>query len=151
MAAAGPYDRRVSRTRTAFQSFVRKSDDRRLERTFGRRGMLRIVFGRVARAYDPTKAPEAEGDLAFVLRDSEVEPQDQRVWTVHLAPTGARVSAGAPPDPLVTIRATLPDLVRMAAGELSPGRALLSGRLDLDGSLLVVMRLAPAFGMKSPL
>lgn len=130
---------------------MRKSDDRRLERTFGRRGMLRVVFGRVARAYDPTKAPEAEGDLAFVLRDSEVEAEDQRVWTVHLAPTGARVSAGAPADPLVTIRATLPDLVRMAAGELSPGRALLSGRLDLDGSLLVVMRLAPAFGMKSPL
>lgn len=141
----------MSRTRSAFQSYVRKSDDRRLERTFGRRGMLRVVFGRVARAYDPTKAPEAEGDLAFVLRDSEVEAEDQRVWTVHLAPTGARVSAGAPADPLVTIRATLPDLVRMAAGELSPGRALLSGRLDLDGSLLVVMRLAPAFGMKSPL
>ena len=150
----GSYDRPVapsSRTKSAFRSFVRKSDDRRLERAFGTRGMLRVVFGRVARAYDPSKAPEAEGDLAFVLRDGNVAPEDQRVWTVHLAPTGATVSRGAPAAPLLTIRASLPDLVRMAAGELSPGRALLSGRLDLDGSFLVVVRLAPAFGVKSPL
>jgi hypothetical protein len=149
--ASAPYDRRVSRAKTTFQSFVRKSDDRRLERAFGTRGMLRVVFGRVARAYDPSKAPEAEGDLAFVLRDRDVPPEQQRVWTVHLAPTGAKARAGAPANPMLTIRASLPDLVRMVAGELSPGRALLSGRLDLDGSFLVVVRLAPAFGVKSPL
>ena len=140
-----------SRTRSAFQSFVKGSDDRRLERAFGNRAMLRLVFGRVARAYDPSKAPEADGDLAFVLRERDVPPQEHRVWTVRLHPAGAKARPGAPESPLLTIRASLPDLVRIAAGELSPGRALLSGRLDLDGSFLVVVRLAPAFGVKSPI
>jgi len=41
------------------------------------------------------------------------------------------------------------DFVRMAARELDPGRALMTGRLDIEGDSRVAMRLGEMFGAPS--
>ncbi len=46
----------------------------------------------------------------------------------------------------MTVTARAADVLRMAAGELGPGRALLDGRLDLAGDWGVAMRLGKMFG-----
>ena len=53
--------------------------------------------------------------------------------------------------PDLTIRLGVADFLRVAAGELDPVKALLSGRLDLAGDFAVAMRLAAMFGQDSPL
>jgi putative sterol carrier protein len=57
---------------------------------------------------------------------------------------------GAAPGPGLTIKLGAADFLRIAAGELDPAKALLSGRLDLAGDFAVAMRLASMFGQPSP-
>ena len=52
----------------AFKAFVRRSDDRRLERTAGSARGLKVLFGAMAQAYEPDKAAGFSGDLQYDLR-----------------------------------------------------------------------------------
>ena len=52
----------------AFQAFVRRSDDRRLERTAGSARGLKVLFGAMAQAYEPDKAAGFTGELQYDLR-----------------------------------------------------------------------------------
>jgi hypothetical protein len=130
-----------------FQRFVRRASDRRLERTLGSDRGLRFVFAQMARAYRPDRAGGWTGDIRYDLTRSDGA---QRTWTVSCRPDGARARAGAAPGPALTIRLGVTDLLRVAAGELDPVKALLSGRLDLAGDFAVAMRLASMFGQPSP-
>jgi hypothetical protein len=131
-----------------FQRYVRRASDRRLERTLGSQRGLRFVFAQMARAYRPDRAAGWTGDIRYELTRSDGV---QRTWTVSCGPDGARARAGAAPDPALTIRLGVADFLRVAAGELNPVKALLSGRLDLQGDFAVAMRLASMFGQASPL
>ena len=71
--------------------------------------------------------------------------------TASVERDGARARAGGAPGPDLTIRLGVADFLRVAAGELDPAKALLSGRLDLEGDFTVAMRLAAMFGQGSPL
>ncbi len=128
--------RRAARARgtAAFRAWVARSDDRRLERTLGTRGGLRLLFGALERQL--AHAGGLTGEVTFLLRasDGAVRP-----WTVAADGTGARVGAG--PDPRLTVRMGLADLVRIAGGDLDPGDALLTGRLDLEGDFALATRL----------
>ena len=55
----------------AFKAFVRRSDDRRLERTAGSGTGLKVLFGAMAQAYEPEQAAGFSGDLQYDLRRSE--------------------------------------------------------------------------------
>ena len=57
----------------AFRAFVRRSDDRRLERTAGSGTGLKVLFGAMAQAYEPDKAAGFAGDLQYDLRRSSGE------------------------------------------------------------------------------
>jgi hypothetical protein len=131
-----------------FQRFVRRASDRRLERTLGSDRGLRFVFAQMARAYRPDRAAGWAGDIRYELARSDGAV---RAWTVSCGPDGARARAGVAPDPSLTIRLGVADFLRVAAGELDPAKALLSGRLDLAGDFAVAMRLASMFGQPSPL
>jgi putative sterol carrier protein len=44
----------------------------------------------------------------------------------------------------------LADFVRIAGRDLEPGRALLTGRLEIEGDVAVATRLGEMFGEPSP-
>jgi alkanesulfonate monooxygenase SsuD/methylene tetrahydromethanopterin reductase-like flavin-dependent oxidoreductase (luciferase family)/putative sterol carrier protein len=127
----------------AFRAFVRRSDDRRLERTAGSGTGLKVLFGAMAQAYEPDKAAGFSGDLQYDLRRSDGEVVS---WTVTLGPERASVRPGAATAPALTLKLGLVDFVRMAGGDLDPGRALLTGRMDMEGDLAVAARLGEMFG-----
>jgi hypothetical protein len=130
-----------------FQRFVRRASDRRLERTVGSDRGLRFVFAQMARAYRPDQAAGWTGDIRYELKRAD---GSVRTWTVTCGADRARARPGAAPGPGLTIKLGVADFLRVAAGELNPAVALLSGRLDLEGDFAVAMRLAAMFGQPSP-
>lgn len=131
----------------ALRSFVRRSDDRRLERTLASDPALAVLLRIAARRLDPVAADGFSGDLQLDLRSSL---GDVAAWTIAVRGERARVRRGATPGPALTVKMPRADLVRLATGELNVGRALLGGRLDLEGDFDVAMRLGPMFGAGSP-
>jgi hypothetical protein len=120
-----------------------------LERTAGSSWGLRLLFGALARRFDPAMAGGFAGEVGWALRraDGREEP-----WRLVVDGPAARASArpGTATAPVVVVRVGVADLVRLAAGELDAGRALLEGRLDLEGDFAVAVRLGPMFGLRSP-
>jgi alkanesulfonate monooxygenase SsuD/methylene tetrahydromethanopterin reductase-like flavin-dependent oxidoreductase (luciferase family) len=127
----------------AFKAFVRRSDDRRLERTAGSGTGLKVLFGAMAQAYEPDKAGGFSGDLQYDLRRSNGELVS---WTVTLGPERARVRPGTASAPALTLKLGVVDFVRLAGGDLDPGKALLTGRMDMEGDLAIAARLGEMFG-----
>ena len=127
----------------AFRAFVRRSDDRRLERTAGSGTGLKVLFGAMAQAYEPDKAAGFSGELQYDLRRSNGEVVS---WTVTLGPERASVRPGTASAPALTLKLGVVDFVRMAGGDLDPGKALLTGRMDMEGDLAIAARLGEMFG-----
>ena len=127
----------------AFKAFVRRSDDRRLERTAGSGTGLKVLFGAMAQAYEPDKAAGFSGELQYDLRRSNGELVS---WTVTLGPERADVRPGTASAPALTLKLGVVDFVRMAGGDLDPGKALLTGRMDMEGDLAIAARLGEMFG-----
>jgi putative sterol carrier protein len=119
-----------------------------LERTAGTDAGLRLLFAAMARAYTPEGAGGFDGELQYDLRRS-----DGRVarWTLRAAPSGAAARQGPAGAPALVLRMTVADFVRMAGGDLDAGKALLTGRLDLEGDFDVAGRLGDMFGRTSAL
>jgi putative sterol carrier protein len=127
----------------AFKAFVRRADNRRLERTAGSGTGLKVLFGAMAQAYEPDKAAGFSGELQYDLRRADGELVS---WTVALGPEGASVRPGTASAPALTLKLGVVDFVRMAGGDLDPGKALLTGRMDLEGDLAIAARLGEMFG-----
>lgn len=130
-----------------FCRFVRRADDERLQRTIGSDRGLRIVFAAMARSYRPERADGFEGDIRFELTDARGRP---RTWTLTCSPAGARAAAAATQAPALTVKLALADFIRVAGRDLDPVKALLSGRMELEGDFALAMRLAQMFGQRSP-
>jgi alkanesulfonate monooxygenase SsuD/methylene tetrahydromethanopterin reductase-like flavin-dependent oxidoreductase (luciferase family)/putative sterol carrier protein len=132
----------------AFRAFVRRAGDDRLEATAGSDRGLKLIFGAMARAYEPDMARGFAGELEY-----ELTRRDGRLvaWTVRVGPTQATVHAGAAPAPALTLKMTVADFLRMAAGDLDAGKALLTGRLDLVGDFSLAQRLGEMFGQPAAL
>lgn len=144
MPSIGPVSSAASRSQGArLAALVARASDRTLERTAGSRAGLHLLFGRLAARFDPVAAEGFQGEIACALRRGDGTVTH---WTV--AVDGGRASARPrrAERPAVTVRASVADLVRMAARELDPGRALLDGRLDLEGDARVATRLGAMFG-----
>lgn len=132
----------------AFRQFVRRSSDARLERTLGSDRGLRLVFSRMPRLYRPERANGWTGDIRYELSRSD---GTARTWTVTCGPDAARVREGAQPSPDLTLKLGVADFIRVAARDLDPAKAVLSGRMDLEGDFAVALRLAAMFGQVSAL
>jgi putative sterol carrier protein len=136
------------RGRRAFQGFVRRASDVRLERTAGSDVGLRLLFAAMARAYEPDAAQGFAGEIQYDLirADGRIVP-----WTVRAGRDRAAARPGRAAAPALTLTMGVPDFLRMAAGELDAGRALLTGRLDLAGDFALAQRLAQMFGRPAAL
>jgi alkanesulfonate monooxygenase SsuD/methylene tetrahydromethanopterin reductase-like flavin-dependent oxidoreductase (luciferase family)/putative sterol carrier protein len=133
----------VERGERAFQAFVARSDDRRLERTAGSPRGLKLLFAAMAQAYVPEKAAGFSGELQYDLRRTDGRTAQ---WTVTLGPERATVRPGPASAPALTLRLAVADFVRIAGRDLDPGKALLTGRLDLEGDFAIAARLGEMFG-----
>jgi alkanesulfonate monooxygenase SsuD/methylene tetrahydromethanopterin reductase-like flavin-dependent oxidoreductase (luciferase family)/putative sterol carrier protein len=139
-------DRLRERGEKAFAAFVRRSDDRRLERTVGSEFGLRMLFGGMAQRFRPDKAAGFAGDIQYQLRaNGTVKP-----WVVSIDGRRASARPGQATAPSLTITTDVADFLRIAAGELDPGNALLTGKMVLEGDFTVAMRLGEMFGEPSP-
>jgi alkanesulfonate monooxygenase SsuD/methylene tetrahydromethanopterin reductase-like flavin-dependent oxidoreductase (luciferase family)/putative sterol carrier protein len=139
-------DRLRERGEKAFAAFVRRSDDRRLERTVGSEFGLRMLFGGMAQRFRPDKAAGFAGDIQYQLRaNGTVKP-----WVVSIDGRRASARPGQATAPSLTITTDVADFLRIAAGELDPGNALLTGKMVLEGDFTVAMRLGEMFGEASP-
>jgi len=138
----------AGRGERAFRAFVRRSDDRRLERTVGSERGLKVIFAAMAQAYEPDKAGGFTGELQYELRRANGEIVH---WTVAIAPDRATVRQGAAGAPALTMKLGVADFVRMAGRDLDPGKALLTGRIDIEGDLAVAARLGEMFGQPGAL
>lgn len=123
---------------------VARASDRRLEQVVGSAPVLRAIFTAMARRFVPAAADGFTGDLHYALRTAG---GGVRSWTVRVGRDAARALPGPPPEPSLTVRLGVADFARMAAGELDPGRALLDGRLDVEGDLALAMKLGPMFAL----
>src|SRR4051794_22620711 len=130
----------------AFGRFVRGADDRRLERVVGSDAGLRILFTGMAQRFRPDRALGWTGAILYELRaaDGRVKP-----WTVEVGRARASARPGRPEEPAVTLRVGVADFVRIAGRDLDPGRALLTGRLEVEGDVVVATRLGEMFGEPS--
>ncbi|MDX6667646.1 MAG: hypothetical protein QOK04_1026 [Solirubrobacteraceae bacterium] len=135
------------RGEAAFGAFVRRSDDRRLERTVGSDAGLRVVFAGMARRFRPSRANGFNGEIEYVLTGASgnVKP-----WVVSIAGDRASVRPGRATQPAVTISMSLADFARVAARDLDPGKALVNGQIQLAGDFAVATRLGEMFGEPSP-
>lgn len=133
-----------NRAAVAFRAWVAGADDRRLERTVGSRPGLRALFSGLERAYVPGRAEGLHTEVAFVLRTAAGAP---RPWVLRITPVRARAQRGVAPAAALRVVLSVADLARIAAGELDPGTALLTGRLDLEGDFDLATRLGELFGV----
>ena len=81
---------------------------------------------------------ELRGDLQF---DLEGPRGTRRAWTVSAGPLRATARRGPSSAPTLVLRTTPDDLLRLVAGRLDAGDALLDGRLDLEGDLALAVRM----------
>ncbi len=125
------------------RAFVRRSGDRRLERTLGSpRGLARVFAGAAAR-FDPAGADGFSGELQFDLRRSSGTMSH---WVIAVAHDRATARPGTTEGPALTAQLSVADAIRILAGELDAGAAMLDGRLDLLGDFGVAMGLGRMFG-----
>lgn len=130
--------------RRCLRSFIARADDRRLERTVCSGPGLRVLFTALERAYVPARAGDLDAEVAFVLRTADGR---SRPWLLSITPQRARARPGVATAPALRVILTLADLARVAAAELDPGTALLTGRLDLEGDFELATRLGALFGL----
>jgi alkanesulfonate monooxygenase SsuD/methylene tetrahydromethanopterin reductase-like flavin-dependent oxidoreductase (luciferase family)/putative sterol carrier protein len=125
----------------AFTAFVKHSDDRRLERTLGNDLGLRVLFGGMAQRFRPDKAQGFAGEIQYQVRvDGAVKP-----WVVRVEGKRASARPGRANDPSLTITIGVADFLRIAARDLDPGKALMTGQLVLEGDFTVATRLGEMF------
>jgi putative sterol carrier protein len=126
---------------------VHRSGDRRLERTVGSDPGLRVVFNGMARRFRPEKAAGFSGDIQYELAPAAGGPKN---WFVTVNGQRASARPGRATAPAVTIAMSLADFARLVARDLDPGKALLDGKLKVEGDFNVLTKLGEMFGEPAP-
>ena len=129
-----------------FTALVRNRSDEGLHRLFDRGPGLPVIFKGMERSFVPEKAKGFVGEIQYVL-GGRTGPQS---WTVSIANGHASARRRPASDPAVTLRASVPDFVRMAAREAFPPKLLLEGALEIEGDFALAGRLGEMFGAAPP-
>jgi alkanesulfonate monooxygenase SsuD/methylene tetrahydromethanopterin reductase-like flavin-dependent oxidoreductase (luciferase family) len=140
--AAGARELLARAGEAGLAALVRNRSDQQLHRLFDRGPGLAAIFKGMEHAFLPEKARGFEGEIEYQLRGRD----GPRTWTVRIGDGRAAVRQGSAADPVVTLRASVPDFVRMAAREAFPPKLLLEGDLVIDGDFAVAGRLPEMFG-----
>ncbi len=128
--------------RGALAALVRGRSDGQLHRMFDRGPVLPMVFGRMEKAFVPEKAHGFEGEILYELRTRD----GLRSWTVRIADGRALVRRGGASAPALTFRTSVPDFVRLLAGESFAPKQLIDGSLEVEGHYTLASRMTEMFG-----
>lgn len=126
---------------------VELADDEQLGQLF--RGMgpdevLARVFEDLPDRFDPTRA--AGVTAATVQWVASLDGQ-RYPWIVEVAGTECRVRPGMAEQPIVTMDASLPDVIRVMTGRMLTTRGFLGGELAITGDVVCAMQLQGWFGL----
>jgi predicted lipid carrier protein YhbT len=116
--------------------------DAAIERGFGL-AMQRVLFGGMARSYDPDAAGGFAGELEFRLSRSD---GPVTAWTIEVRAGRARARVGHARDAALTIETSAADFVRVVAGVGNPAKLLVDGRMKIRGDFELAPRLSEMFG-----
>jgi hypothetical protein len=141
--------RRQAVARRLLARFIDGADDAKLERRFGSPGIQRLMFRAMAAGFDPDAAAGFEGAIAYELQRPVTDAPPAR-WTVEISGRRARARPGAPEQAALTLRLTLADFVRIAAGSVDPAIPVLQGRASFRGDFGLAVRLPEMFGATPP-
>jgi alkanesulfonate monooxygenase SsuD/methylene tetrahydromethanopterin reductase-like flavin-dependent oxidoreductase (luciferase family)/putative sterol carrier protein len=143
MAADGSLGERArALASSAFGALVKGRSDEQLDRLMASGPGLTVIFKGMEKAFVPEKARGFSGDILYELRGSK----GTRAWTLAIDGGTAAAEERGADDPAVTLRAGVPVFVRIAAGELDAARAMLEGKLEIEGDFAVAGRLGEMFG-----
>jgi alkanesulfonate monooxygenase SsuD/methylene tetrahydromethanopterin reductase-like flavin-dependent oxidoreductase (luciferase family) len=123
-------------------ALVKGRTDTQLHRLFDRGPGLPVIFKGMERAFVPAKADGFEGEILYELRGRD----GARAWTVRVGGGRAAVRRGAGDDPALTFRTSVPNFVRMIAGQEFAPKLLLEGSLVVEGDYALAGRVAEMFG-----
>ena len=101
-----------------------------------------MIFAGMQAAFVPARAQDFAGAIQYEL---EVNGS-VHTWAMTIADGAAQATPGAADKPKLVVRAPLPVFLRVAAGELNGGLALMEGKIKLKGDLDVAARLGEMFG-----
>jgi putative sterol carrier protein len=142
-------ERLAGRLRTAgesaFAAFVSKRSDAQIDRIFGSSAGLRLMFKGMERAFVPEKANGFKGDVQYEFTGAN----GLRSWFVRIDGDHAKAEQGRASDPVIVFRSSVPMFTRLASGEVHPGKAMMEGRLEVEGNFEAAAKLAEMFGQQS--
>jgi alkanesulfonate monooxygenase SsuD/methylene tetrahydromethanopterin reductase-like flavin-dependent oxidoreductase (luciferase family) len=142
-------DARVAARRQGLRRLARMvagRSDAALEGGFGL-PLQRVLFGGMARSYDPRAGRGFAGELEFRLSR---EDGPVTAWTIEVRDGRARARVGYARDAALTIETSAADFLRVIAGVGNPAKLLVDGRMKIHGDFELAPRLSEMFGGPSP-
>jgi alkanesulfonate monooxygenase SsuD/methylene tetrahydromethanopterin reductase-like flavin-dependent oxidoreductase (luciferase family) len=124
------------------EALVRGRSDVALHRLFDRGPGLSVIFKGMERAFVPEKSDGFEGEILYDLQGRD----GSHNWSVRVADGRAAVRRGGARDPTLTLRTSVPQFVRMVAGEELAPTLLLDGSLVIEGDWALLGRMSQMFG-----
>jgi putative sterol carrier protein len=114
-----------------------KSDDE-IERSLSGRSAQAVdqVAGSMTSHYRAAKGPKKRVVIQYLVRT----PDGALPFHVTLADGRCDVAKGTTKRPNITLRMSLPNFLRLASGALRPLTALLTGRVDVAGDILLARK-----------
>jgi putative sterol carrier protein len=90
----------------------------------------------------PEKAGGFKGSVQWDLRGA----RGTHTWHVRITDGRAVAGEGPADDARVKMRMTIPVFARVMARELDPPRAMMDGKLRVEGDFAVAAQIGPMFG-----
>lgn len=121
-----------------------KSDDEIMEfvkNMGGTEGLLTLTFEGMKAALNPEKAQDC------VIGYKLTEGDTTHTYTVTVKGGTAAYEKRDPSDARVTLGLTLPDYLRLIAGELDGMQAFMQGKLKLEGDMMFAQQIPQMFGL----
>jgi hypothetical protein len=126
----------------------RDHDDAELTRRFGSPLAQRALFTAMAKSFQPTAAFGFQGEILFEVRlpSDGPDPLPPDWWTIEVRGRKATVRQEQASDTAVVVQTELSDLIHLLSGELHPMKAVIEGRVHIDGDVLAAGRIPEMFG-----
>jgi alkanesulfonate monooxygenase SsuD/methylene tetrahydromethanopterin reductase-like flavin-dependent oxidoreductase (luciferase family) len=125
------------------------ASDEQVEKRFASPLAQRALFTGMARSFRADRADGFEGRLVYELaRPATGQPPAK--WTIHVHDGRASAHQGGDNGAKLTIRFTMADFVRIAAGKIDPAEPLLANRASFEGDFALAAKLPEMFGAPSP-
>ena len=107
----------------------------------GTQAFLDLVFQRMTQALDPAKAQDA------VVGWEIVDGEDVHPYVITMEGGAATAQRGEPDSARVILRMSLPNFLRLVAGELDGMQAFMSGTLTVRGDMMFAAQIQPMFAV----